>query len=249
MTDKVTTVKIYTNQRSPHLFKSKFLEFLTKSHPAVIDIMYGIIAFFLMRFYFNHYGAGNPTGNGDGIAAISLQFLYGFLSWSLAEYLMHRFLYHKPSDATYDDGIQYLFHGIHHYFPDDTSRTVLPPVPSLGIASLFFGLFWLVIGKYAFTYGAGFMMGYCAYMTVHYILHKVPPPKGFSWWWNFHNIHHYQQHDRAFGVTSPIWDYVFHTMPEEGRRTVIIEVAKPGEEFVKKHMKDAPQEENTPEKK
>jgi sterol desaturase/sphingolipid hydroxylase (fatty acid hydroxylase superfamily) len=91
------------------------------------------------------------------------------------------------------------------------------------------------MGKYAFTFGSGFLMGYCAYMTLHYILHKVPVPKRFNWWWNFHNIHHYQQHDRAFGVTSPLWDIIFRTMPEENRRTVEIELAKPDEEFKRNH--------------
>lgn len=225
--DKLTKVKIYVNQKSPRLFQNKLLEFLTKSHPAIIDTMYAIISFFLMRYYYQHYEASIPS--------IAVFFAFGFFSWSLAEYLMHRFLYHKFSDATYDTGIQYLFHGIHHYFPDDRSRTVLPPVPSLGIAAIFFGFFYITIGKYAFTFGPGFMMGYCAYMTTHYIIHKFPPPKKYNWWWNFHNIHHYQQHDRAFGVTSPIWDIVFRTMPEKNRKTVEVEVAKAGEEFVRNH--------------
>lgn len=227
--DKLTKVKIYVHQKSPRLFKSKFLEFLTKSHPAIIDTMYAILSFFLMRYYFIHYE--------QSIGSIVTHFFIGFFTWTLAEYLMHRFLYHKISDATYDKGIQYLFHGIHHYFPDDDTRTVLPPVPSLGIAAVFFGVFYILMGKYAFTFGSGFLMGYCAYMTLHYIIHKKPAPEKFNWWWNFHNVHHYQQHDKAFGVTSPIWDIVFGTMPQPNRRTVEIEVAKPGEEFEKKHAK------------
>lgn len=227
--DKLTKVKIYTNQKSPRLFKNKFLELLTKSHPLIIDIMYAIIAYFLISYYYNHYD--------QNAGAITFQFFFGFFSWTLGEYLMHRFLYHRPDDATYDTGVQYLFHGIHHYFPDDDSRTVLPPVPSLGIAAVFFGFFYLIIGKYAFTFGSGFLIGYCAYMTVHYTIHKIPPPKRFNWWWNYHNIHHYQQHDRAFGVTNPFWDFVFGTLPEKNRRTVDIEVAKPGEEFLKNHSK------------
>lgn len=222
--DRITKVKIYVRQNSPSLFNNKFLEFLTKSHPAIIDTMYAIISFFLMRYYYLHHDAN--------FGAIALQFIIGFFSWTLAEYLMHRFLYHKPSDATYDKGIQYLFHGIHHYFPDDRDRTVLPPVPSLFIAGILFGFFYLIMGKYAFNFGSGFMMGYCAYMTLHYSVHRYKAPKGWaSWFWDFHNIHHYQQHDRAFGVSSPIWDIVFGTMPEKSRRTVEIEVAKPGEKF------------------
>lgn len=227
--DKITKVKIYINQKSPRMFHNKFLEFLTRSHPVIIDSMYAIIAFFLMRYYYIHME--------QSIGIILFQFTLGFFSWTLAEYLMHRFLYHRPDDATYDTGIQYIFHGIHHYFPNDNSRTVLPPIPSLVIASIFFGVFYLIIGKYAFTFGAGFMIGYSSYMTLHYMIHKKRTPKKWSWWWNFHNIHHYQQHDRAFGVTSPIWDIIFRTMPEKNRKTVHIEVAKPGEDFIKDHSK------------
>lgn len=221
--DKLTKVKIYVNQKSPRLFKNKVLEFLTKSHPLLIDAIYLVIGYFLISYYYNNYDSN--------LSAIAVQFTLGFFSWTLAEYLMHRFLYHKFEDATYDSGIQYLFHGIHHYYPDDNSRTVLPPVPSVAIAGIFFLIFYIIMGKYAFTFGPGFMIGYCAYMTVHYTIHVVPAPKKFNWWWTYHNIHHYQQHDRAFGVTNPFWDLVFGTLPEKNRRTVEIEVAKPGEEL------------------
>ena len=217
MSEKIK-VKIYTNQKSPRLFKNKLLEFLTKTHPLVIDTMYIIIAYFLISYYHDHFD------NRKGF--IVLLFFTGFFSWTLAEYLMHRFLYHKIEDATYDTGIQYLFHGIHHEYPDDRSRTVLPVIPSLFFASVFFGLFYLVMGKYAFVVGPGFLIGYISYMTVHYSVHHFPAPKRFNFWWTFHNIHHYQQHDRAFGVTNPFWDIVFGTMPEKGRRTVEVEVGK-----------------------
>ena len=139
---------------------------------------------------------------------------------------MHRFLYHKIEDATYNTGIQYLFHGIHHEYPNDPTRLVLPWIPSLGIASIFFGIFYLIFREQAFVLAPGFVLGYCAYMTVHFTVHKVDPPKRFNFWWTYHNIHHFQQHDRAFGVTSPIWDYVFRTYPEKDRKTVTIKVAK-----------------------
>lgn len=139
---------------------------------------------------------------------------------------MHRFLYHKIEDATYNTGIQYLFHGIHHEFPNDQTRLVLPWIPSLGIAALFYGLFYLIMRPNAFVFSSGFVLGYCAYMTVHFAIHKVPAPKKFDFWWRHHNIHHFQQHDRAFGVTSPLWDIVFGTMPEKNRQTVTVKLVR-----------------------
>lgn len=211
-------VNVYPDSNSPQLFKNKFLELLTKTHPLVIDTMYLTIAYFLI----SHFHAIHSSS----ILFIVGLFAAGFFSWSLAEYVMHRFLYHKIEDATYNTGIQYLFHGIHHEYPNDKTRLVLPWIPSLIIAAIFFGIFYLIMGNYAFVFGPGFMIGYCAYMTVHYTVHKVKPPKRFNFWWTFHNIHHYQQHDRAFGVTSPLWDIVFGTMPEKNRKTVDIKIGK-----------------------
>ena len=30
--------------------------------------------------------------------------------------------------------------------------------------------------------------------------------------------HHYKNDDAYYGVTSPVWDYVFNTIPAEDRR-------------------------------
>lgn len=207
-------IPVYPNSKSPKLFKNKFLELLTKTHPIVILLMYFVIGFFLIRYYYLNI---NPSAT-----SIILAFFTGYFSWTLAEYFMHRFLYHKIGDATFSSGIQYLFHGIHHYYPNDKDRLVLPPVPSLLIAAIFFGVFYLIIGSYAYTFGPGFMIGYVSYMTVHYTIHKVPAPKRFNFWWRHHNIHHYQQHDRAFGVTTSFWDRVFGTMPEPNRKTISV---------------------------
>lgn len=212
-TDKITA-NVYPNTKSPSLFKNKYLEFLTKSHPAVIDGMYLIISSFLIAYFYRHFS--------NNVGLITGVFLAGLFSWSFAEYIMHRWLYHKIEDATYDTGFQHMFHGIHHEYPNDKTRLVLPVIPSLILASLFFGLFYLIMGKYAFVFAPGFVIGYGLYMTIHYIIHTVKPPHKFNFWWRFHLIHHFQQHDRAFGVSSPLWDHIFGTMPEKGRRTVDI---------------------------
>ncbi len=211
-------IKVYPNQESPKLFQNKYLEILTKTHPIVIVLMYFTIAYLLIRhFYFHH--------NTD-FAVISAFFVLGFVSWTLAEYLMHRFLYHKIGDATFSSGIQYVFHGIHHEYPSDKDRLVLPIVPSLFIAVIFFAIFYLLMGRLAFIFAPGFMIGYVSYMTVHYSVHKIPAPNKFNFWWRHHNIHHYQQHDRAFGVTTSLWDRVFLTMPESNRKTIKVKRVK-----------------------
>lgn len=209
--------KIYPNQASPRLFKNKFLEFLTRTNPLVIDLMYIVLgSFFIYSFYQNY------SKNVYEIVAI---FFVGLFSWTFFEYMMHRFLYHDHKDASYNHKFNYLFHGIHHEYPSDKSRTVLPVIPSLAFATIFFAIFYLIMREYALVFSAGFLIGYISYMTIHYCVHKYPAPKRFSFWWTFHNIHHYQQHDRAFGVTNPFWDMLFGTMPEKNRKTIEIHLA------------------------
>nr|MDQ3100449.1 sterol desaturase family protein [Bacteroidota bacterium] len=45
------------------------------------------------------------------------------------------------------------------------------------------------------------------------------PPKNFlGVIWKHHNLHHYVGDTGAFGVSSPLWDHVFGTMPEDPRK-------------------------------
>ena len=70
------------------------------------------------------------------------------------------------------------------------------------------------MGDFAFGFLAGFLMGYAAYLAVHYSIHAFNVPNNFlKTLWHHHSIHHYREPDRAFGVTSPLWDHIFGTMP------------------------------------
>ncbi len=212
-------VRIYPNSKSPRIFKNRFLELLTKTHPLVITLLYISLGIVMLWWYMHVH----PK---TSVSLFTTIVISGFFSWTLAEYLMHRFLYHKAGDGSYHSRFKYIFHGIHHEYPNDHDRLVLPPVPSLLIAGTLLGLFYLIMGAWALVFGTGFLWGYLSYMNVHYIVHRFSPPKQFAFWWKYHTIHHFQQHDRAFGVTTPIWDYVFSTRPEAHRKTVQIEVMK-----------------------
>jgi sterol desaturase/sphingolipid hydroxylase (fatty acid hydroxylase superfamily) len=212
--------QIKRNQKQPKLFKSRILERLTYSKPSFIIGMYATITVVMIWQFFQPSHKDANAGLALGLGAV------GLATWTLAEYLLHRFLYHHPMDASYHRGIQYVFHGIHHEYPNDNDRIVLPAIPSLMIASVLLGVFYFIFeliwgqGWWAWAFAPGFLNGYLIYMMVHYTVHTVPTPKRLNFWWKHHNIHHFQQHDRAFGVTTPLWDWIFRTMPGKGRRTV-----------------------------
>jgi sterol desaturase/sphingolipid hydroxylase (fatty acid hydroxylase superfamily) len=212
---------IRRNKSQPRLFKNKFLERLTYTSPLVVIVLYGILTFTSIWYYVTTVNPQSTFQHNVG------WYLFGLVSWTLGEYLLHRFVYHDIADASYHKKFHYIFHGVHHEYPNDTNRIVLPPVAGVLIAGIlfgiFYGIFWLFTGtgNVAFLFTPGFVNGYLIYMLVHYTVHKVPSPRKYNFWWRHHNIHHFQQHDRAFGVTSPLWDIVFRTMPEKGRKTVI----------------------------
>jgi sterol desaturase/sphingolipid hydroxylase (fatty acid hydroxylase superfamily) len=92
----------------------------------------------------------------------------------------------------------------------------MPPIVSIILASAFFLFYRLIMGDYGIPFTAGFVAGYASYLCVHYSVHAFPPPKNFlKHLWIHHALHHYQQPDAAYGVSSPLWDFFFKTMPEK----------------------------------
>jgi sterol desaturase/sphingolipid hydroxylase (fatty acid hydroxylase superfamily) len=85
------------------------------------------------------------------------------------------------------------------------------------IALILFGTFYWIMGDYVFIFMPGFMTGYLLNVYVHVSIHKTPVPSFLKMQYRHHSIHHYRQPDRAFGLTSPLWDWVFGTMPDEKR--------------------------------
>ncbi|WP_348810669.1 DUF6695 family protein [Flavobacterium maritimum] len=140
-------------------------------------------------------------------------FTLGFLFFTLAEYLIHRFVFHS-GEYMNTQKWQFKIHGIHHTTPQDKERLTLPIPLAIILSSLFFFLFWMIMRSHAFSFFPGFLLGYAFYLSVHYIIHTRKPPKNsFRFLWKHHNIHHYKNDHQAFGVTSPFWDIVFGTMP------------------------------------
>lgn len=196
--------KIY-NKGQARLFKNQYLEFLTKTHPLVIWGMY-LPVLLLLPYY------SLEVLKFEGLRVFFL-FISGMVFWSLTEYILHRFVFHYHAASVQGKKIHYLIHGNHHQYPRDKERLFMPAAPSLIIASAFFLLMFLFLGKNAFPFFPGFMLGYLVYGSMHYAIHAWNPP--FKWMkglWRNHHLHHYKNDDRGFGVSSTLWDHVFGTM-------------------------------------
>ena len=198
------------DQEPLRLFRSDFLEFFTHIHPLVVLLIWlpvsGYFAFLAVR---------------DGSAlSVILGLVVGLFLWTLAEYLLHRFVFHFPPRSKRQEKILFLFHGVHHAQPKCKTRLVMPPAVSIPLAALFYGLFWLVVDRalglpaWLPPIFAGFIAGYLVYDMTHYATHHFPMrrrlPKALK---RHHMQHHYKTPNARFGVSSPLWDLVFGTMP------------------------------------
>ena len=200
------------------LFKSDFLEFFSHISPVTIVVIWLPVAvFFLVRSIVKAAAGVFPW-------YIPVGFLVGLFIWTFSEYILHRFVFHFPAKTPRMQRITFLFHGVHHAQPQCKTRLVMPPVVSIPLAAIFYGLFlliWSVLLKlpnWVDPSFADFLVGYLIYDMTHYDTHHFPMRNGyFKFIKRYHMQHHYKTPNARYGVSSPLWDMVFKTMPPEGK--------------------------------
>src|SRR5213078_4119531 len=151
---------------SPRMFDNELLDRFTRVHHLVpLAIFLPAIAL-LLYLGFDRLG--------DGV--VLLLALGGYAFWSLAEYWIHRMIFHWEPEQGWGARLHWMIHGVHHDHPNDPLRLVMPPSVSIPLAALFLYLFYLVLGAPAcFAFAIGFYAGYLLYDMVHYHLHHHRP--------------------------------------------------------------------------
>lgn len=195
------------------MFKYPALEIFTKTSPILTLCTYVPVMVLLLM-------EGNHL-LGLSLSKVLVWYVSGFFSWTLIEYFMHRYLFHFVDERPWTKRFHYMVHGIHHDYPRDEERLFMPPLPGLIYISVFLGIFWVIFGEHAFYFLPGVMNGYLLYSFTHWSIHRFQPPKFLAPLWKHHNMHHYRYPEKAFGVSSMLWDRVFGTMPpkEQNRST------------------------------
>jgi sterol desaturase/sphingolipid hydroxylase (fatty acid hydroxylase superfamily) len=186
-----------------HLFEHAALERMTCARPGTLAAIYGALAVVLCSF-----------GLAGGVTPLRAALLVsgGLASWTLLEYVMHRFTFHFTPRTERQVFFAYLFHGVHHAFPEDGRRWMMPLVTSLPIAAVLTAVSLLAFGAAGGPFMSGIVLGYLAYDLLHYAFHRGQMRSRFG---NYlrkrHLAHHYGVPERNFGVSSPIWDVIFRT--------------------------------------
>jgi 4-hydroxysphinganine ceramide fatty acyl 2-hydroxylase len=194
---------VSNSTESVRMFKSGLLEALSKVHFTVpLYIFVPIILFCIYQSFVYSIGV---------LTFIEL-FALGLFVWTFVEYIMHRFVFHyMPKDKPWALRIHFIFHGVHHDYPSDAKRLVLPPSVSIPLAAIFYFLFKAILPvNLIWGFFPGFILGYLIYDISHYAIHHFNF-KGAFWKKikQHHMLHHYQDPAKGYGVSSPLWDKVF----------------------------------------
>jgi 4-hydroxysphinganine ceramide fatty acyl 2-hydroxylase len=189
---------------SVRMFDSDLMEFLSRVHPATPLVLY--VPLIVGSLYFALERAQLST------LSVSELFLLGLAIWTLLEYLIHRYAFHYEPSGKIGRQFHFIVHGVHHDYPNDSRRLVMPPAVSVPLAIVFYGLFLLIFGHTAPAIWAGFAAGYVCYDTIHYAIHHFPMKAGILNRLKQHHLrHHFHDDHSGYGVSSPFWDYVFRT--------------------------------------
>ena len=193
------------------MFKNDFFETFSKVHFTVpLFIFLPIIMYFLYRSIW--------LFELKLLSIISLVVI-GFFIWTITEYTLHRFIFHFEAKSKIGKKIHFIFHGVHHDYPHDSKRLVMPPAVSIPLAALFYFLFKLIFGEsFISPFFVGFLTGYLFYDLTHYAIHHFNMHSKF---WlaikNHHMKHHYQDPAKGFGVSTPLWDVIVGTNFLQGK--------------------------------
>ncbi len=193
------------NKGTKQLFDNPVLEKLSRTHISVPLIIFFFYSSGLLYWSITHTALSAST--------TVLMFVVGLISFTWVEYNVHRYIFHLKPTTQSRAKAQYTMHGVHHEFPKDKTRLAMPPVLSITISTLLLLILRMILGDFVFSFLPGFLVGYAAYLGVHYMVHAYQPPKNFlkALWIN-HGVHHYKDGAVVFGVSSPLWDYIYGTM-------------------------------------
>jgi sterol desaturase/sphingolipid hydroxylase (fatty acid hydroxylase superfamily) len=198
------------SRESPPMFESRLVDRFSRTHWAVVPLLFVPAA--LISFYL---GTRSETGV-SGLTGL-LMVALGALAWTFSEYWLHRELFHWEPAGAFGQRMHFILHGVHHKWPRDQYRLVMPPAVSISLFFLFLWLWQATLGRFALTFHAGFTVGYMFYDIGHYFMHHGDAR---SEWMRklrkHHMVHHSPKlaHEKKFGVSTTLWDHVFGTYSE-----------------------------------
>lgn len=195
-----------SNKHSARIYENDVLEALSRCPFWVPLVVYlPVIAYYLVTSFLSLVGQELTIGIIWGFA--------GFATWTLTEYLVHRFVFHYKPKSKAGERFIFMVHGVHHDHPNDLNRLVIPVSVTIPLSFLLYFLFKeLPLGNEAYNaiFYAFFGLGYLCYDMIHFATHVVSGNgRLLGTLKKNHMSHHYVEADAKYGVSSGLWDLIF----------------------------------------
>jgi len=216
------TMETVDREQPIRLFKSDFLEFFSHISPVTVALIWTPVVIYFLFLSVQNLTPSSPWW------IIPVGVFLGWFIWTFVEYTLHRYLFHFHPKTEKLKRLFFVVHGVHHAQPMCKTRLVMPPALSVPMSFVFYGLFYGIIvtllkaDLWFYPVMAGVFGGYLAYDLIHYKIHHSKIKTGMFFEIRKHHLRHHGKCDfLRFGVTFPVWDYVFGTMPQEDCATII----------------------------
>jgi sterol desaturase/sphingolipid hydroxylase (fatty acid hydroxylase superfamily) len=190
---------------SPRMFENDLFDLFSRTHFSIVAILYLPASLALAWYSVSRINV--PVVETLALVAV------GGLAWTLSEYWLHRLFFHWEPQGPWGERMHFLVHGVHHTWPHDKYRLVMPPVVSISLFLVFLTLFVALFGAYGWAFHSGFVLGYMYYDLVHYYIHHGSPRTAYGRRLKKHHMrHHFKNENHGFGVSMKLWDYVFRSL-------------------------------------
>jgi len=147
-------------------------------------------------------------------------FCAGLLTWGLYEYATHRWVLHREPRAEGFNLPGNLTHLRHHADPNSLQRLNVQLSESVPVCVVYYLLAWGLTGSWqaATHLFTGLIAGYFFYEYLDYQAHHGTSRGRLTRYFRkYHLQHHHYDATVRYGVTSPLFDYLFGTFHLEKR--------------------------------
>lgn len=137
-------------------------------------------------------------------------FAGGVMGWTLLEYGLHRWVFHRSLLGRRAAREHLTHHARPDYFASLRMKLGLAAVILVPIVALSVLAMGVSLGT---SVPVGIVAGWLVYEVIHRRIHVAAPRGAYGRWARRHHLyHHFGRADRNHGVTTPIWDVVFGTL-------------------------------------
>ncbi|MEM1028883.1 MAG: sterol desaturase family protein [Myxococcota bacterium] len=192
-----------TRPTTCRMFDTPLIEFFSRIHP-LSPFAFWVPTLGLLSAYVLYRGMSAAL-----LVALAAA---GWLAWSLVEYLLHRYVFHYVKPRPWQRRFHFIAHGVHHDFPQDAARLVMPLGVSIPLGLAFF-LVALALFPLDITIAlmVGFGGGYLLYDAIHYATHHLRPRTRLGKYLKKYHMVHHTGVEGLWGVSQPLWDFVLGT--------------------------------------